>query len=989
MELVLESGLPHQQRAVDAIAGVFKGVALDSPPAIYANPLIPARERMKLEWNVKGWQEEAKLPRPLRMPERMADYLPLDVKMETGTGKTYVYTHAMFELHKACGFNKFIVVVPSLAIKAGVGAFVGDGNVVRHFSDARGYGADIDLCVLEAQKAKKKGRAYFPAAVEDFVKGSYMLANRIYVLLVNMQLLKDRTLLTKNDYDTLVEGFACPVDALAATRPVVIVDEPHRFARDQKAYEFLEQRVRPQCVIRFGATFPEIAEGKGKGRRARKDYRNLLYDLNACEAFNQGLVKGVVNEYFESPTKRSEKVRLLRVERNSSATFQLLAAHKATKTHELRKGDSLSVVHDAFQGISIRDIGKTSVVFSNDTEKFQGEEMDVNVFMASYQEQMVKLALRRHFETERHNFRRPFKIKTLALFFIDDIHSYREDGSGKKPYLKELFEKHLKAAIQGAIASLDEEEAEYKAYLEHSLAHLPDCHAGYFSQDNEASDDAIAAEVATILHGKKRLVEVRDAKGNFNVCRFLFSKWTLKEGWDNPNVFTIAKLRSSGSETSKIQEVGRGLRLPVDENGNRISNEEFSLNYIVDFTDKDFADKLVNEINSEVPEAATISEEKLREVAQKLGAAANDLFKELLNKDYLDFTRKVNPELRDEFLSEYPDFAAGLKAGKVQLRNARKGGKIRIREESFDKLRELWSRLNERYVLLYRKEIDALLPDAVLDAFRQGVFGSAYLGSQRAAVKADAGRLTVLSGEGVQYKVSTALPYGVFLKRISSVTNLPVKILDDALRKYAAEGNAVSPECFNDGTAAAFCDKMRKWRMDNLQGLFRYAKAAATTKETALTTRTGAARKEIAPWLIGTMIDEHTPCAQYLYDAYAYDSPLERQNLLAGEGIREVVVYGKVPRKSIAIPTIAGGTFSPDFMYVVKKTDGTKELNLVVETKDVESETELREEEQMKINCAKIFFQNLEAEGYTVKFHAQLKGRKMREIIDDVLGEAQ
>ena len=984
MELILESGLPHQQKAVDALGGVFAGVTLASPPAIYANPLIPASATTVLLANVAKVQQATGLAAAQRATEEPKDYLPLDVKMETGTGKTYVYTHAMFELHKTCGFNKFIVVVPSLAIKAGTGAFVEDGSVMRHFSDARGYGADIELCVLEAQKAKKKGRAYFPAAVEDFVKGSYMLTNRIYVLLVNMQLLKSGTLLTKSDYDTLVEGFACPIDALAATRPVVIIDEPHRFTREQSAYSFLEQRLKPQCVIRFGATFPDVVEGRGKSRSVRKDYRNLLYDLNACEAFNQGLVKGVTNEYFESPTKRGEKVKILRVARNGSATFQLLAAHKATKTYELKKGDSLSVVHDAFQGISIREIGKTSVVFSNETEKFQGEEMDINVFMASYQEQMIKLALQRHFETERQNFHRQFKIKTLALFFIDDIYSYREGSNGKKPYLKELFEKHLKAAIKSTIALLDEDEADYKSYLEHSLAHVPDCHAGYFSQDNEASDDDIAAEVATILHGKKQLLEVRDAKGDFNVCRFLFSKWTLKEGWDNPNVFTITKLRSSGSENSKIQEVGRGLRLPVDENGNRISNEEFSLNYIVDFTDKDFAEKLVNEINSEVPEAVTISEEKLWEVAQKLGMTANMLFKELFNKDYLDFTRRVNPELRDKFLSEYPDFAVGLKVGKVKLRNSQKGKKIKIRKESFDKLKELWSRLNERYVLLYKKEIDALLPDAVLGAFKQGVFGAAYLSSQRAAVKAEDGRLTVLSGEGVQYKVSNALPYGVFIKRVSSVTNIPVRILDDALRKYAADGNAVSPECFNDSTAMAFCDKIRKWRIDNLRGLFRYAKTAATTKETALTTRKGAVKKEIVQGLIGTMIDAHTPCAQYLYDTYTYDSPLERQNLLASEGIQEVVVYGKIPRKSIAIPTIAGGTFSPDFMYVVKKKDGTKELNLVVETKDVETFTDLREEEQMKIDCAKIFFQNLEAEGYTVKFHPQLKRDKIKAIIDSV-----
>ena len=137
-----------------------------------------------------------------------------------------------------------------------------------------------------------------------------------------------------------------------------------------------------------------------------------------------------------------------------------------------------------------------------------------------------------------------------------------------------------------------------------------------------------------ILHGKKQLLSFRNADGSYNTLRFLFSKWTLKEGWDNPNVFTIAKLRSSGSENSKLQEVGRGLRLPVDENGNRISNEEFQLNYIVDFTEADFAQQLVDQINGEIPQASVITEDRLAQVAQKLGMSADDLFDELYDKLY-------------------------------------------------------------------------------------------------------------------------------------------------------------------------------------------------------------------------------------------------------------------------------------------------------------------------------------------------------------------
>lgn len=232
--------------------------------------------------------------------------------------------------------------------------------------------------------------------------------------------------------------------------------------------------------------------------------------------------------------------------------------------------------------------------------------------MSSYQEQMLRLALERHFETERQNFcNRIFKIKTLALFFIDDISSYRSDATGKSPYLLLAFERLLKERIEKTLSNLTEHETEYRSYLEASLADLSACHAGYFSQDNNDSDEEVAKEIDIILNGKKQLLSFRNTDSTYNTLRFLFSKWTLKEGWDNPNVFTIAKLRSSGSDNSKLQEVGRGLRLPVDENGNRISNEEFQLNYIVDFTEADFAQRLVDQINGEIPQASVITEERL------------------------------------------------------------------------------------------------------------------------------------------------------------------------------------------------------------------------------------------------------------------------------------------------------------------------------------------------------------------------------------------
>ena len=304
-----------------------------------------------------------------------------------------------------------------------------------------------------------------------------------------------------------------------------------------------------------------------------KDFNNLVYELNAGESFHLNLIKGVAKEHMEPLSKKEEKVKLVTVVSKTSATFQFQRRGKDTKTYILALRDSLSVIDTVFEGIIISAIGKNFIELSNGQTKYQGEEINTDIYSSSYQEQMLKLAIQRHFETERQNFSgRQFKIKTLALFFIDDITSYRESEDGKVPYLKKMFERLLLEKINGLLAVLPNAEQEYREYLEASAENISACHAGYFSQDNSVSDEAIANEIVDILHNKKGLISLRNADGTYNTRRFLFSKWTLKEGWDNPNVFTIAKLRSSGSENSKLQEVGRGLRLPVDENGNRISN---------------------------------------------------------------------------------------------------------------------------------------------------------------------------------------------------------------------------------------------------------------------------------------------------------------------------------------------------------------------------------------------------------------------------------
>ncbi len=992
MDLILQSSLPHQQKAVDAVAEVFMDTYIKSPDQYYANPEITIF-RDGVGNNIRRVQSDNKIPPEHGGYTHDPACLNLDIKMETGTGKTYVYVQTMYELHKRYGINKFIVAVPTLPIKAGARQFMEDEYVKRHFRDVCGYDAEIDLLTLEPPKKKKKGRQYFPTAVSEFVKGSCQDTKKIYVLLVNMQLLKDAKnyILSRSDYGSVVEGFYRPYNALKATRPFVIIDEPHKFSRDQKAFGIIQSEIAPQCIIRFGATFPENTIGKGKNKKTIKDYQNLLYDLNACQSFNQGLIKGVAKEHLKPISQRKEKIKLLSVIKNESATLQYKRSDAQTKNFLLRVGEPLSCISEVLEGLAIESIDKRAITLSNGQTKIVGEEMDVDVFMSSYQEQMIKLALDRHFETERQNFSgRTFKIKTLALFFIDDITSYRNNEDGKTPYILQSFERLLKEKLKDTIGKLTEQESQYREFLEASLRNIKACHAGYFAQDNGSSDESIAEEINDILNGKKQLLSFVDKDGNPMLRRFLFSKWTLKEGWDNPNVFTIAKLRSSGSEISKLQEVGRGLRLPVDECGNRISNEEFTLNYIVDFTEADFAQKLVDQINSEVPEAVVLSFAIIQKAAQKMDMVPELLFAELLTKRYIDGNFNIIPENKAEFFEKYPLFKSGLESGKVRDRNTRPNHPVKIRKARFEELRDLWEKLNQRYLIWYDADLNDRLDSALDEIFNTGdIFAERIISSQRDVVASDGEHMSSSSGSGVQYSITQPLPYGEFLKRVSGFTNISIAKIHDAVCRYAGTHGGLKESYINEQTASLIISAFADWKMKVLQGRFKYKKTGGSVGATALTYADGSVREDIAQGRIGVKIKEGDAADKYLYDTKAYDSPLELEDIESDinndlSGIAEVVVYGKIPRNSIAIPTIAGGTYTPDFMYVVRKTNGENELNIVVETKDVENKTTLRGVEEVKIECAKIFFNNLLAQGYNVHFRTQLNNRKMLQIVREI-----
>ena len=429
------------------------------------------------------------------------------------------------------------------------------------------------------------------------------------------------------------------------------------------------------------------------------------------------------------------------------------------------------------------------------------------------------------------------------------------------------------------------------------------------------------------------------------------------------------------------------LNLPVDENGNRISNEEFKLNYIVDFTEADFAQKLVDEINGELPETHTITDDILKKVAEKRGVDPNTLFFELGAKGYINMNREIIADKRDTFFADYPEFSTGVDSNKVTDINKNKKEEIHIRKAAYSELKELWERINHKYYLFYDSDLSDEIPQALYDILRKsGIFGNVTLYSHKDQIAAEGNAMVVREGAGVSYSIKRSIPYNEFLKRISQQTSIPIRELHKAMCEFSKEKD-IPDEYINEYSVANIISAFTDWRIEKMQTRFKYKRSAQPVTETALTYKDGSPRDVIKQGNVGTKFAEGTPSDKYLYDKIVFDSPLEKANIMTD--IDEVVVYGKIPKSSVAIPTIVGENYSPDFMYVVKHKDGTKELNIVVETKLVENKSALRGIEDAKIKCAEAFFKQLTIDGYVVSFHTQLSNKKVKQIIEDVIADKE
>ncbi len=947
-----EKNLPHQEQAVRSTVAVFDGVEVLKSKGIqkeFANPYFDKNSNFKYVQNIGNIQEQNSIERNVKGQSNI-----IDIMMETGTGKTYVYTKTIFELNKLYDIFKFVIVVPTLPIKAGTIDFLTSDSAREHFKEQ--YGKTIKLHIVESKNVSKSKKSYMPSAVSSFVNSGNFEKDKIQVLIINAGMINSKTMEEKFDR-TLLDNYSIPFDAISATKPFMIIDEPHKFDKTNKTWVNI-QKINPQFIIRYGATF--------------KDNYNLLYNLSAVDSFNKNLVKGVVGYIQEFEAGKNALVKFSSSD-GKEANFQLIENSKS-KTFKVIQNESLERIHPAMKDLFIDKINKTTVVLSNGLELKIGDKINPYSYAETLQERMIQKAIKHHFEQERKYLIRDVKIKPLTLFFIDNIDEYRKRNGN----IRKTVEKYVEAEVKKLLKT--EKDMFYRNYLEKALEDISLTHAGYFAVDKKETDEVIEKEVNEILYDKEAILDLTNPR------RFIFSKWTLREGWDNPNIFQICKLRSSGSEISKLQEVGRGLRLPVNEYGNRVKDEQFYLNYFVDFTENDFVEKLVNEINEksgaisreEIPEK--LHEDIIKKICEIYTLDEDNLIDELVEAGIIRASHKFLDNGFEYIKATYPLIFEGVDSNKIRKASIQKK-KIKIRAEKYRALEELWEKLNEKVVLEYKIENEKEFRDLFIDFLKQVDLVPEGTIERTAKVEFENNQ-AVLRDEVAVYenKITgfSTMRYDDFLKQLSTNLNINLK----TIHKCFLESDIDINQYLSQSTIRILKEKFDNYLMQNALNKFSigYQKVKSTIHPTKITDINGKTKDEIDASDIGIYFSEKKVSDNYLFDELFYDSELEEENIR--ENIQDVVVFTKIPKNSIKIPVAGGKSYSPDFAYVLNFKGGSKKLYFVVETKNVDSSDDLRKEELQKIKHAEKFFGNT----IEIRFRPQFNKNKMIDLIQEAYG---
>ncbi|GAA9663173.1 type III restriction-modification system endonuclease [Helicobacter pylori] len=959
--------LDYQEKCLNQILGVFKGIYFEEPEKDIqriANPVFEteALKNVLLE-NIENLRSEQKI---IQGSVGINKSLNCDILMETGTGKTFCFLECVYALHKNYHLSKFIVLVPSNAIKLGVLKSI---EITREFFKSE-YSVHLE--------------SY--ENTESFILASN---HKCCVLVMTFSAFnKEGNVINKSclENTNLFNGAKSYMQALASMRPIVIMDEPHRFLGD-KTKKYLEQ-LNALLTLRFGATFKD-------------DYNNLIYALDSKKAFDCALVKSIsVASVGESQEYFLELKEVSKKQNDYEATISYTNLENKTQSVKVKEHDNLGVVTQisALEDYIVEKITKTEARFLNGFNLLLDQKEPFSHLLEGEQEVMLKEAIKSHFEREEGLFKKG--IKALCMVFISGVNSYLSENE-KPTKLALLFEKLYQQKLEEVLKKpLDEN---YRAYLERTKDAIYKVHGGYFAKSKKESDEAQV--IALILKEKEKLLSF-----DFDL-RFIFSQWALQEGWDNPNVMTICKLAPSHSNITKLQQIGRGLRLAVNDKGERITKEHVDFDFvnelvvIVPQVEGDF----VGAIQQEISEHSLIKQVFSGEELEKSGIVKKGYYGALLETlEGLGFGEKTDDENfkltlnQNEFLEKEPeleklkdekyldleklkDFLKDRLVGhfRVRNKNERKSEKIKINKENFKKFETLWEGLNHQARIAYAIDSESLI-DEIVKNINSSFNVSSKIVSVTTHKKAETMRNNAKT-EIFERESTCVWSLHEFISALSNKVKLSFKSVAKVL------GNI-------DENKFELIKKNEQESLRRLEELFLEIiyqnikdKISYQMRETIIKNRKNDAfydeKGEIREFLDGSLgvdkyeIKNSSAQEKCLYENFMQvDSEIEKDTIEESNDTK-IIVFGKLPR--VKIPIGLNQTYSPDFGYVVENND--KKVLLVVETKGVENENELRDEEKRKISTAKKFFEALKKQGVNIEYKTKMEKNQLSALINEVL----
>ncbi|WP_187914032.1 DEAD/DEAH box helicase family protein [Helicobacter pylori] len=959
--------LDYQEKCLNQILGVFKGIDLREPEndaQRIANPVfeIEAIKDLLLE-NIEDLRSKQKITHG---SVGIEESLNCDILMETGTGKTFCFLECVYALHKNYHLSKFIVLVPSNAIKLGVLKSI---EITREF-----FKSEYSNTHLESYED-----------AERFILASN---HKCCVLVMTFSAFnKEKNTINQSclENTNLFNGAKSYMQALASIRPIVILDEPHRFLGD-KTKKYLEQ-LNALITLRFGATFKD-------------DYHNLIYALDSKKAFDCALVKsisvasvGESDEYFLELKEANKK--------QNEATINYTNLENKTQSVKVKTHDNLgALTHiSALEDYIVENITKTEVRFLNGVNLLLDQKEPFSYFIEGEQEVMLKEAIKSHFEREEGLFKKG--IKALCMVFISGVNSYLSENE-QPAKLALLFEKLYQQELEEVLKkpSLDEN---YRAYLERAREDIKKVHGGYFAKSKKEGDETKVIEL--ILKEKEKLLSFDSD------LRFIFSQWALQEGWDNPNVMTICKLAPSHSNITKLQQIGRGLRLAVNDKGERITKEHADFDFvnelvvIVPQVEGDF----VGAIQQEISEHSLIKQAFSGEELEKSGMVKKGYYGALFEKlEGLGFGERTDDENfkltlnQNEFLKKEPeleilkdetyldfeklkDFLKDRLVGhfRVRNKNERKTEKIKINKENFKKFETLWAGLNHQARIAYAIDSESLIEEIV-----KKINASFNVSSKSVSVTMHKKVETMGNNATTEtFERESACVWSLheFISALSNKVKLSFKSVAKVLEN-------IDENKFNE------IKKNEQEGLKHLEDLFLEAiyqnikdKISYQMRETTIENRKNDAfydeKGEIREFLNGSLgannyeIKNSSAQEKCLYENFMQvDSEIEKDTIEESNDTK-IIVFGKLPR--VKIPVGLNQTYSPDFGYVVENND--KKVLLVVETKGVDKKSELRPEEERKISTAKKFFEALKKQGVNIEYETKLNDDQLSALINEVL----